>query len=100
MRLSLLLATVALAITACSFNPELTGEWQAPDATLIVSQQGDLYKVKVFAHNPTRMFNGTFSGRYKDGAIMVGTPCGNIRYSDEDNHLYFCGAEFLRVVKI
>ncbi|MEY3759064.1 MAG: hypothetical protein RIR39_555 [Pseudomonadota bacterium] len=92
-------AIAVLLLGACSVGgPDLTGSWKGQDVTFEVSKEGELYKVVV--NNPGGMVNGTFTGKYQDGAIKVGAPmCGDITYSKEADKLYFCGAELGRVKK-
>jgi len=87
-----------LVVGACSPSvPDLAGEWRGPNITLNISREGGLYKV--VCRNPRGGMNGTYTGKFHDGAIRVGTLCGDITYSQQADKLYFCGDELSRMRK-
>jgi hypothetical protein len=105
-RRRIIFALVAAAIAAAaltrldrhSAGPDLTGQWKSWQSDFRISRQGDLYRVVV--HNPAGLLGGTYTGKFRNGAIHVTGPlaplCGEITYSAETRKLEFCGEEFER----
>ena len=78
--------------------PDLTGQWKSWRSDFRISRQGGVYQIVV--NSPGGLLGGTYSGKFRDGAIHVTGPlaplCGEIRYSAETHKLEFCGEEFER----
>ena len=100
MTLTLVLAVAcSIALSGCSKmgGQDFSGKCVSKHVALDISRDGDSYIVK--SSNPAGMGNGTFSGPYKDGQIVLGAPLfGNIRCSKEGDRLFWGGEEFHRVV--
>lgn len=79
-------------------TPELAGRWKSWRSEFRISKQGDQYVIVV--SNPAGLLGGTYSGRFRDGALRLTGPlaplCGEISYSRESDKLEFCGEEFER----
>ena len=84
---------MAFLFFGCAKVPDLKGTWKSPDVTLQITKLNDQYKVK--ADNPRGMVNGTFIGKYKDGAIYVNA-FGKIVYDKENDQLIWVGNVFRR----
>ena len=92
------LASISLA--ACKDQPNLSGEWRCESRShsAVITQNGDTYLVEMHFYLGGGIYNDfKVSGKYIDGEIKIDPIYGKMKYSIEDDKLFFSGGKFVRV---